>query len=568
MNKFSALEYVRPSVETTEQQLQQQIEVLKNAKSYEEALGAFMKRQEILGHWRTMETLSSIRHDMNTLDPFYTAEKEYFNESSAKLSVVLKEFNEVFVHNAYRDEFEKEFGDLLFKQLEADIKTNDKCILEEKIQEGKLGTEYAMSAASCKTMFKGEECNFYGLLKHMLSLDRTERKEAMMAWSSLYASVAPDLEKQYIELCNIRRKEAEKLGFDSYIDMIYLVRHRFDYDAKDVENFRNAIAKYVVPVTAKLYDLQRKRLGLDTLQYYDEQVRFAQGNSRPYGTTQEKVDSARKLYSELSPETKEFFNFMCDHELFDLETRPGKHLGGYMTRLADYKAPFIFSNFNGTNQDIQVLTHEAGHAFEGYVAMRGQKLDEYTHSTADIQEVHSMGMEFFTEKWYDLFYTGNGGDYYRYEHLLDSFTNMCYLVSVDEFQHKVFEGPQPDAMGLRKIWKAIEEKYLPYRHYDGDAFLESGGFWMQKQHVFLYPFYYVDYALAMTCALQFYLRMRKDFEGTWKDYLRLCQLGGSLGYKDLLKAVNLKNPFEEETLKEVSEGVMEVLEEMEKKLGL
>lgn len=568
MEKFSELKYTRPSVDATEQALYDQVHAVQHASCYGDVKTAFFARQEILDHWQTMQVLCSIRHDMNTLDPFYTKENEYFTEANARLAVVIKEFNEAFVKSGFRKDFEKEYRSLIFRQLDADIKTNDKSITDLKIEEGKLSTAYAMSAASCKTEFRGEECNFYGLLKHMLSLDRKERKEAMEAWSRLYESVSGDLENQYIQLCNNRRKQAEKLGFNSYIDMIYLVRHRFDYTAEDVAKFRDAIAKYVVPVTARLYDMQRKRLGLDHLEYYDEQVRFPQGNSMPYGTTQEKVDSARKLYSELSPETKEFFDFMCDHELFDLETRPGKHLGGYMTRLADYKAPFIFSNFNGTNADIQVLTHEAGHAFEGYVAMRGQEIQEYTHSTADIQEVHSMSMEFFTEKWYDLFYKGNGGDYYRYEHLLDSYTNMCYLVSVDEFQHRVFEGEQPDAMGLRKIWKEIEQKYLPYRSYDGDAFLESGGFWMQKQHIFLYPFYYVDYALAMTCALQFYLRMRKDFEGAWKDYLKLCRLGGSLGYRDLLKAAGLKNPFEEDTLREITEGVTEILDEMEKKLGI
>jgi len=107
---------------------------------------------------------------------------------------------------------------------------------------------------------------------------------------------------------------------------------------------------------------------------------------------------------------------------------------------------------------------------------------------------------------------------------------------------------------------------MPWRSYDGNEFLESGGFWMQKQHIFMYPFYYVEYALAMLCALQFYLRRQSDPEGAWADYMKLCRLGGSLGYFDLLKAANLKNPFEEETIREVTEAVMKAIAEMEEKL--
>ena len=373
-----------------------------------------------------------------------------------------------------------------------------------------------------------------------------------------------NLEEQYAKLCQLRRTEAEKLGFDSYIDMIYLSRHRFDYTAADIEKFRDAVAKYVVPAAVKIREAQRERLGVEKLEYYDESLLFPGGNSTPDKDTQGMIDAAQKMYRELSPETGEFFDFMVEHGLFDLETRAGKHLGGYCTQLMKYKAPFIFSNFNGSSADTEVLTHEAGHAFEGYVASRVQELMEYRHSTSEINEIHSMGMEFFTDPWYNLFYPEGEGDRYRFEHLSKSLEVITYLVSVDEFQHRVFEGEQPDAAGLRKIWKDIEQKYLPWRSYDGNEFLESGGFWMQKQHIFMYPFYYVDYALAAMCALQFFLRMRKDRDEAWSAYLKLCRLGGSLGYFDLLEAVGLNNPFREETVRDVVSGVQEVIDELEK----
>ena len=566
MEKFSELVYTRPSLEETESQLRKQLEIFRNAGSYAEAKAAFLKRQDIIAEFRTMNVIASIRTDINTADEFYADESAFFHSANPKLAVTLKEFNEALVSSPYRPEFEREYGDQLFRLMDADIRTNSKEIVDEKVEEGRLVTAYSKTAASCKTVFRGEECNFYGLLKHMLSTDRQERREAMIAWAELYEGASSTLEEQYTKLGMLRRTEAEKLGFDSYIDMAYMARHRFDYTAKDIEHFRDLIVKYVVPAAAKIRESQRKRLGVEKLEYYDEGLFFAKGNSTPDKDTQGMIDAAQQMYRELSKETGEFFDYMVEHDLFDLETRPDKRLGGYCTRLAKYKVPFIFSNFNKTSADTEVLTHEAGHAFEGYTASRTQEISEYFGSTSEVNEIHSMAMEFFTEPWYYLFYPQGEGDRYVYEHLAESFVNLTYLVSVDEFQHRVFEGPQPDAAGYRRIWKKIEERFMPWRSYDGNEFLESGGFWMQKQHIFMYPFYYVEYALAMLCALQFYLRRQTDPEGAWADYMKLCKLGGSLGYFDLLKAANLKNPFEEETIREVTESVMKAIAEMEEKL--
>ena len=566
MEKFKDLEYVRPSFEETEKDIYAALKEFNEASDYAAAKKALLKKQEIGNEFRTMSSIAHIRHDINMADPFYDEEIQYLNAVSPRLSVVMREFNEALAASPFRKDFENEFGGQLFKLLDADIRTNSSEVIEEKVEEAKLVNEYSKIAASCKTIFRGEECNFYGLLKHMLSTDRNERKEALESWAALYESVSAQLDDVYGRLCAVRRKIADKLGFSNYIDLAYLSRHRFDYTPDDIERFRKAVVSYVVPVAKQIHEEQRKRLGLDKLEYYDEQLFFAKGNSTPDKDTAGMIEAASIMYHELSRETGEFFDFMVEHDLFDLETRPNKRLGGYCSGLPKYKAPFIFSNFNRTSADTEVLTHEAGHAFESYIANRNQVLSEYTHSTSEINEIHSMGMEFFTEPWYPLFYPQGEGDRYVYEHLADSLANITYLVSVDEFQHRVFEKEQPSAEGLRTIWKDIERKFMPWRSYGDNNFLNNGGFWMQKQHIFMYPFYYVDYALAMICALQFYLKMRKDRESAWKDYMKLCSLGGSLGYFDLLKEADLKNPFEEDTIREVAEGVSEVLKKLEEAL--
>ena len=267
----------------------------------------------------------------------------------------------------------------------------------------------------------------------------------------------------------------------------------------------------------------------------------------------------------MSPETDEFFKFMTEYDLFDLDTKVGKRMGGYTTFFPAYKAPFIFSNFNGTSADIDVLTHEAGHAFQAYLASRTLSIETQCHSTSEINEIHSMTMEHFAYPWMESFF-GDKANEYLYTHLVDSLCTIPYLVSVDEFQHRVFEKPTMSAMERRQAWHQIELKYLPWRDYDGNEFLENGGFWMQKQHIFLYPFYYIEYALAQICAYQFFIKSRANKDEAWNDYINLCKLGGSLGYFDLLKEANLKTPFDENNIKQIVNDVKDVIDEFEKRI--
>ena len=376
----------------------------------------------------------------------------------------------------------------------------------------------------------------------------------MTAWSELYQSIADDLNDIYTKLIDNRIRQAEVLGFKDYTEMMYLSMERFDYDREDVARYREMIRKFVVPLVADIYEEQRKRLGIDHLYYYDEDMTSPEGNAVPYGKTEGQVKLAQKMYHELSKETGEFFDFMVEHELFDLETRPGKMQGGYCTFLPDLMAPFIFSNFNGTSADVDVLTHEAGHAFEAYTATRGGVPDEIAFSTSEVAEIHSMSMECLTYPWMEYFFKEKA-DQYRRTHLEEGLRVIPYMACVDEFQHEVYAQKMADAKERYKLWHSLEEKYMPWRDYDGDAFLEAGGFWMQKQHIFMCPFYYIDYSLASMGAFEYYIRSLNDREEAWKDYYRLCTMGGSKGYLELLDEGNLSNPFSEGTV----EGIMKKL---------
>lgn len=559
MKTFAELTYVRPEFQAFSDKLNALTEQLKKAASYEEMRELFFKQQDLNRQLRTMNTISSIRSDINTEDEFYAEERKVFNHEMPGLIPAQKAWNEAFLASPYREQFSEEFGSRIFVQAENRLKVESPEIAEELIEEAQLVNEYSKIVAVCTVDFRGERCNFYGLLRHMESPDREERKAAYHEWAKLYAGVADQLDDVYFRMVQLRVKMAKKMGYDSYIPYAYLSRGRTDYGADEAASFRKQVLEVVTPAVAKLRAQQAERLGLDKLRYYDETILFPEGNANPHGDRDFMVNAAQKMYSELSPETKEFFDFMVEHQLFDLETKPGKRLGGYCTSIPTEKAPFIFSNFNGTAADTDVLTHEAGHAFEAYVASRCIPIDSCVWSTSEINEIHSMSMETFTFPWMNLFFEDEA-DKYRYIHLVDSLACMPYMCAVDEFQHRVYENPEMSGKEYRKVWHEIEQKYLPWRDYDGVEFLEEGGFWMQKQHIFMYPFYYVDYALAQTCAFEFFTWMLKDHQAAWNGYLKLCRSGGTRGYFATLDYAGLRNPFVPGNVEKSVSGVLEYLE--------
>ena len=555
MQKFSEIEYKRPDEKAIKALFEGFIKRVEKVESGEELCNLYAEIDKASLDFETMYVVASIRNTMDVSDKFYEAEMQYLGKAVAKFQLLSKRLGKAVLKSPYVASLGECYGDLLLKNLRLQQQLMNAKIIPIMIREDKLEREYSKLAAMAKCEFRGEECNFYGLLKHMNSTDRTERKEAFDKWAALYESISADLDKIYDKLVALRVKKAKKLGFVNFIDYIYPARQRFDYGAKEAALFRAQVRDEIVPFCNELYREQAKRLGVDRLRFYDEALIFPDGNANPIGDKDALVAKAMEFYTALSPETAEFFRFMCDNELFDLETRPNKHMGGYCTFLSSFRAPFIFSNFNGTSADVDVLTHEAGHAFEAYTASRIQPLHELVWSTSEINEIHSMSMEHFAYPYAAEFFGEEAADKYRYAHLVGALTCIPYLVSVDEFQHRVFENPTMSAKERRKVWHEIEQTYLPWRDYDGNKFLEEGGFWMQKQHIFLYPFYYIDYALAQVCAFQFFAKDRKDHKAAWADYLNLCRAGGSRGYFDLLELAHLDNPFDKYTVGKVMTDV-------------
>ena len=558
MQTFSDVAYQRPDMAKLSRSIRTYAAAMGAAASAEEAYQLLVDHKAAMDEYTTMRGLATIRNSIDTRDPFYAEEKAFFDREGPQLNLLLRTANDALLSSPFRPQLEEKLGALFFKNIETSKRFADERVVDDQVRESQITQHYSRVVATAVTTFHGEECNFSRLLKYMQSADRAVRREAFQAWAGLYEKIAPELDEIYDQLVHLRHGMAMKLDFPSFTEMTYLALQRYDYTIADAAAFRQQVREVITPACEKLFARQARRLGVDKLRYYDEALFYPEGNPVPQGTRQELVAKAQRMYREMAPEAGEFFDAMVEHDMFDLDTKPGKRLGGFCASLHKYRLPFIFANFNGTSADVDVLTHEAGHAFECYLAFRSHPFVEQAFSTSEIAEIHSMTMEHFAYPWMPLFF-GDQAEKYRVAHLTDALTTISYLVSVDEYQHRVFEKPDMTPQERRTAWREIERIYMPWRDYDGNTFLEEGGFWMQKPHIFLDPFYYIEYALAQTCAFQFYDRMKRDRAKAWEDYCRLCRAGGTQGYFQLLKLADLRSPFEPGSVEQSVAGVLEEL---------
>ncbi len=546
--RFKDLPYVRPDFAKVKTELAAITEKMKNAASYEEAKAAYFDFESIMSDLRDAYTIVSIRHTVDTRDKFYDDENEFLSEAFPELSPYTVAFSNALYDGKFKADFEKEFGKQLLSMIELERKSFSEKNIPLQQKEAKLCNEYEKIIASAEIDFDGEKRNLYGVMKYFEDEDREVRKAAWKKYEEFFASHEKRFEEIWDELIKVRNEQGRNLGFENFIPLGYMQQGRTDYNAADVASFREQVKEELVPLCSKLYEAQAKRLNLDKVRVYDENCVFADGNATPIGNDDELVEIAREMYKDMSKETGEFIDFMIDHELLDLKNKPGKASTGYMTSILKYKAPFVFSCFNGTIGDIQVLTHELGHAFAGYEAMRNQPIADYYSESTDIAEIHSMSMEQFAYPYAEKFF-GDKADKFRFQHLQEAITFVPFGVAVDEYQHIVYSHPELTPKERTAEWKKLEAKYMPWRDYDGMEFFGRGGWWYHKIHIFLYPFYYINYTLTTMGAMEFKKKMHEDKTSAWNDYMNLCKVGGSKSYLETLAYANLSDPFKPGSVK-------------------
>ena len=551
--KFSEMPYERLDFKEMSSSYKEFTKRLKEATSFEEAKKVFEEFDEYDRHVETMYTIAYIRHDIDTNDKYYDEEIEYWNETAPALQEDVQAWKDALLESAYRKELAQEFGEIIFTNAEIDKKAFSPEIISEMQAEAKLSTKYGKLIASAQIPFEGGVYTLSQLTPFKTDADDARREAAWKAEGAWYKQQKAELDEIYDELTKIRTAMGRKLGYEDFVTLGYYKMQRNCFDKNDVEKFRAAVVKYLVPVATEIRKKQAERNGMQyPLSYSDMALEFKSGNPKPKGTAEDILNAGQKFYDELSPETSEFFRTMRENELLDVLSKTGKAGGGYQAPLTEYKLPFIFANFNGTQGDVEVVTHEAGHAFEDY--MNEHRVPSSTICPGmEGAEIHSMSMEFFAWPWAEEFF-GDDTMKYLYSHLAGALLFIPYGTMVDHFQHINYENPDMTPAERDAKWKELTGIYMPWVRLDGEIpFYGEGMAWQRQSHIYERPFYYIDYCIAQTVALEFWAMIQDNRQAAWDKYMTYLTQGGSDTVLNMLKRADIASPFEEETLKSVCE---------------
>lgn len=558
--KFSEMQYTRPDYPAATKELEALASRLEQADSAKAQLEIYKELETLISHLTTQATLCSIRHTVDTRDPFYEEENDYNDQQAPLLEETMQKFRQALLASPYRAELEQQLGELLFQNMELEEKGFAQSIVSLMQEENRLANEYQKLYASAQIPFQGKTVTVAQLGPYKESTDRATRRAALEAEGSFFDENREQFDSLFDQLVKNRTAQAKALGFDSFVELGAIRRQRNCYTPEDAASFREQVVRDLVPLTVKIKERQAKRLGIEDFKFHDNALSFKDGSATPQGTPEEILAAGKKMYQELSPETAEFIDLMFENDLFDVLAKEGKAPGGYCTSLPDYGCPFIFSNFNGTSGDVDVLTHEAGHAFADFIASKTVPVHALRCPSMEGAETHSMSMEFLTAPWHHLFF-GDLTDKYELSHAEDALLFIPYGCLVDHFQEEVYRHPEMTPQERNETWLRLEKLYRPYIDFDNLPFYSRGAGWQRQLHIYLYPFYYIDYCMAQVMSLQYFALSLEDREKAWDKYMAFVKQGGTKTFVDLAHSVGLRSPIDQGCVKDVCQATFQWTEE-------
>lgn len=551
---FDQLLYERPNIVEFEEEVFELLGKFESVNSFEEQFKLIDKINSLRNHVLTMLTIAEIRAQLDTSDKKYQEEQKFINKNWPVYEKVVASYYDRLIRSTFKEQISKKYGKQLLNLAEINVNTIGSSVIDKLKRENNLISEYTKMMANAKIEFKGEERNLAQLDKFVSSPDRMLRKQAIEKKYELLEQYENRIDELFDSLIQVRTQIAKELGYNSFVELGYARLSRVDYSQQEVADFRKMILKYMVPVSKKLRENQRIRIGIENLTYYDEEVRFKTGEAILKGDSNWMIEKFKTIFQRLSEQPGEIFKLMHENKYMDLTIKENKARGAYATYLCNEKIPYIFANFNGSRKDVKVLAHEFGHAFQMAIFNQNNTIPEYILPTKEACEISSIAMEFLIWPYMEEIF-GDDAMNYRYSHLEDAIFAMPYRASIDEFQHFIYTNPNLSIVERKKKWVEIEQKYMPYKTTYNHPYLKKGNFWHQQIHLFKFPFYYIDYAMAQICALQIWSIAQIDMYTAWNVYMDICKQGGRLSFLDLLDNSGIASPFKEEAFENMIKSI-------------
>jgi M3 family oligoendopeptidase len=509
----------------------------------------FGKWDALRRSWKTWANVTRLRYSQDTRRDEYREAQNELDRRAPSVTALDTSMKQLFLASAERPQLEAGLGAQAFALWDADVAAFDPKISADLVRESALSREYTELLATATVPFAGEERSLGGLGAFLQDPDREVRHAAERARWSAFDERGERLDALFDELVRLRDGMARKLGFTSFTELGYRRMRRVDYGPDDVARYRAEVERVVVPLAHDLVRRYAAEAGLERAYFWDESALGVQNRVVPQGDRDWILGQTRAAFAAIDPSLGEFVEMLLGAELVDVGNRPGKALGAYCTQFPTRNVPFVFANFNGSRSDVRTLMHELGHAFQAWRS-RDKAAIDYLSPTLESAEIHSMSLEYLSWPQMDRYFGADAGAYRR-EHLLDAMLFLPYGVAVDHFQHLVYAAPSATPAERHAMWQEMERRYLPWRAYGDLAFPAKGALWQEKRHIYVAPFYYIDYTLALCCALQFWVRAEADRDATMDAYVNLCARGGEAPFRELVRSAGLRSPFEEGVLADV-----------------
>ena len=555
--KVYELPYRRVTLEEVQAVMDGVLPRVRNAKTAREILDAREDYLKMMLEYQTNSALAYMRYSCNTADEFYVAENSHYDEIGPAVQSLSVEYASALLDSPFRPELEQALSPVLFRSMEVSRKAMSPDIIDDMVEENRLVREYSDLMSGLEFTFRGETMPRSVLMKYAKDEDRAVRQECYEVLGRGLEAHREQLDSIFDRMVHVRDRMAKKMGYKNFVELGYYRMGRLCYDEEMVRVFRENILRDIVPVVSRLRTENAKRLGIRDYHFYDDGVIIPGGDPKPCGKA-ELFEAARDMYHAMGGETAAFIDMMLENEAFDVDSRKNKWGGGYCIDFPGYRQPFILANFNGTSGDVDVVTHEAGHALNSWLCFSNRFALELGAGGMETAETHSMSMEFFAWPYMEKFF-GREADSYRFMHAMEAFSFLPYGTMVDAFQHIVYENPDMTPAERNAAWLALEQKFRPHISFEGMPYLSEGTRWQYQMHIYETPFYYIDYCLAQTAAFCFLLASREDYDSAFSRYLHLSRQGGEKVWTDLLSEAGFPSPFTPGALKELAERVEAML---------
>lgn len=550
MKHFNNLDYTRPLYSKVKKEVNNLINKLNKTNTYKEYISLVKQIIDIQNYIEELYDYIDINNMRNLKDEYYIKELNYWNKYKSKYDLLFIPFYKSLINSKYKEELTKIIPPNFFNTINYRIKLESNTIQELIEEEKKLKNNY-LKILNKKVLYNGIEVSISKVSTDYTNIDRNIRKKAYDTINNFYLENIEELEDIYFNLINIRNSIAYSLGFNNYKEYSLYSLRRFGYNYKDIYNFRENIIKYIIPLCNKLDTIKKKNLNIDTLKYYDAKC-FYKEMPIPLYKKEELLNKLKLSFSNLDNNLSKLYNDMLEYGYIDLINRENKVNFGITNYLTKTCYPTITGILKDTYYDLILITHELGHAYQKYNASIKDK--DYIVSsllkypTFDIAEIFSHAMELIAIPHLDNIFTKT--DYQKYKLLIinEIITNLPYICLIDEFQEQIYSNPTLTKEDIKITWLNLVKKYHQETNNTGHPTLDNGGYFYRQSHLFLNPFYYIDYAISYFGALSIWEKSQSNL-----DYFNeLASIASYYPLDMLINEYNMPNPFKEESMKDIS----------------